>query len=49
VAAYLTGGKKSSRGKSKKAVDKTGFDDLTQAVAFAGGGVSGKLPQIYKV
>jgi len=47
VAAYLMGAKKSSAGKARRQ-DQSGFAELTQAVSFAGGIVTKKLPQFYK-
>jgi hypothetical protein len=47
VAAYLTGGKKSSTGKSRTRSNGS-FSELTQAVHSAGGDVSKKLPPVYK-
>jgi hypothetical protein len=47
VAAYLMGGKKSSIGKARRQ-GQNNFDELTQAVSFAGGSVTKKLPQFYK-
>jgi len=49
VGAYLSGAKKNSSFKPRKASIKTGFDDLTQAVASAGGAVHNLLPAVYKV
>jgi hypothetical protein len=45
VAAYLMGGKKSSGANARK---ESNFRELTQAVSFAGGTVTKKLPQIYR-
>jgi hypothetical protein len=47
VAAYLMGGKKSSAGKARRQ-GQSNFGELTQAVLFAGGSASKKLPQFYK-
>jgi hypothetical protein len=47
VAAYLMGGKKSSAGKARRQ-GQSNFGELTQAVLFAGGSTSKKLPQFYK-
>jgi len=47
VAAYLMGDKKSSAGKAR-GQGQSGFAELTQAVSFAGGSVTKKLPQFYK-
>jgi len=47
VGAYLMGGKGKGVGKNRR--QPAGhFDELTQAVSFAGGSVSKKLPLIYK-
>ena len=48
VSAYLAGGKKNSSFKSRKTSSKTSFDELTHAVASAGGAVNSQLPAIYK-
>ncbi|HET9365564.1 MAG TPA: hypothetical protein VFP71_11210 [Candidatus Angelobacter sp.] len=48
MAAFLTGGKKSLAGKTTKPINKTNFDDLTQAVVVAGGSTGTRLPPIYK-
>jgi hypothetical protein len=40
-------GKKSSAGKTRRQ-GQSNFDELTQAVSFAGGSVTQKLPQFYK-
>jgi hypothetical protein len=47
VGAYLMGGKKSSAGKTRQQ-SRGNFGELTQAVFFAGGSVTKKLPQFYK-
>jgi hypothetical protein len=47
VAAYLMGGKKSSPGKARRQ-GQSNFGELTQAVSFAGGTSTKKLPQFYK-
>jgi len=47
VAAYLMGGTKNSAGKVRRQ-DQSGFAELKQAVFFAGGSVTKKLPQCYK-
>lgn len=47
VAAYLMGGKKSFAGKARQQ-SQSNFDELTQAVSFAGGSITKKLPQFYK-
>jgi hypothetical protein len=47
VAAYLMGGKKGSAGKTRRH-GQNNFGELTQAVSFAGGSVTRKLPQFYK-
>jgi len=47
VSAYLMGGKKSSAGKTA-GQGQSNFDELAQAVSFAGGSVAKKLPQSYK-
>jgi hypothetical protein len=47
VGAYLMGGKKSSAGKTGRQ-GQSNFGELTQAVSFAGGSVTQKLPQSYK-
>jgi hypothetical protein len=47
VAAYLMGGKKSSAGRTRRQ-GQSNFDELAQAVSFAGGSVTQKLPQFYK-
>jgi hypothetical protein len=57
VAAYLTGGnKKASRnhrqnssGSDVKTGTSFNFDDLAREVAFAGGAVTNKLPEIYRL
>ena len=45
VAAYLTGGKRTSSSKNRL---KSNIDDLAQAISFAGGGIHNKLPHGYK-
>jgi hypothetical protein len=47
VAAYLMGGKRKTTGKTRNFTDGS-FNELTQAVSFAGGSVIQKLPQLYK-
>jgi hypothetical protein len=47
VAAYLMGGKRKTAGKSRHYNDEH-FSTLTQAVSFAGGTSTKKLPQFYK-
>jgi hypothetical protein len=47
VAAYLMGGKKNSVGKARQQ-GQNSFGELTQAVSFAGGSITRKLPQFYK-
>ena len=47
VSAYLLGGKKSTAGKARRQ-SQSHLDELTQAVSFAGGSVTKKLPQFYK-
>lgn len=47
VGAYLMGGKKSPTGKIGRQ-GQSNFGELTQAVSFAGGSVSKKLPVFYK-
>jgi hypothetical protein len=47
VAAYLMGGKRKTGGKTRNFADGQ-FNELTQAVSFAGGSVTKKLPQFYK-
>ena len=47
VGAYLMSGKKSSAGKVRRQ-GPSNFDELTQAVSFAGGSVTQKLPHCYK-
>jgi hypothetical protein len=47
VAAYLMGGKRKSAGKTGNFTDGH-FNELRQAVSFAGGSVAKKLPQYYK-
>jgi hypothetical protein len=47
VAAYLMGGKKKTAGKPRSRSDGH-FNELTQAVSFAGGTLTKKLPQFYK-
>jgi len=47
VAAYLTGGKKSSTARSRTRGNSS-FNELTQAVHSAGGNASRKLPAVYK-
>jgi hypothetical protein len=49
AGAYLFGGKKTSSFKSRKVSGRTSFDELTQAVASAGGAVNNVLPAIYKL
>ena len=46
VAAYLMGGKKTLLAKPAPRPDN--FGELTQAVSFAGGSITKKLPQFYK-
>jgi hypothetical protein len=47
VAAYLMGGKRKTTGKTQTFTDGS-FNELAQAVSFAGGSVIQKLPQLYK-
>jgi hypothetical protein len=47
VAAYLMGGKRKTTGKIRNFTDGS-FNELTQAISFAGGSVRQKLPQLYK-
>jgi hypothetical protein len=47
VAAYLMGGKRKTAGKTRNLTDGH-FNELTQAVSFAGGTSTKKLPPIYK-
>jgi hypothetical protein len=47
VAAYLMGGTKKPAGKTRHQL-QSNFGELTQAVLFAGGSTSKKLPQFYK-
>ena len=47
VGAYLMGGKRKTVGKTQNFTDGH-FNELTQAVSFAGGSVAKKLPQYYK-
>lgn len=47
VGAYLTGGKKSSVGKTRRQ-GQSNFGELTQAVSLAGGTFTKNLPQVYK-
>ena len=47
VAAYLMGGKRKTTGKTRNLTDGH-FNELTQAVSFAGGTSTKKLPQFYK-
>jgi hypothetical protein len=47
VAAYLMGGKRKTAGKTRNFTDGH-FNELTQAVSFAGGTSTKKLPQFYK-
>ena len=47
VAAYFMGSKRKTAGKTRNLTDGH-FNELTQAVSFAGGGVAKKLPQFYK-
>lgn len=47
AAAYLMGGKRSSVGNARRQ-GQSDFGELTQAVTFAGGSVTKKLPQFYK-
>jgi hypothetical protein len=47
VAAYLMGGKRKTTRKTRNFTDGS-FNELTQAVSFAGGSVTQKLPQFYK-
>ncbi|HZU31059.1 MAG TPA: hypothetical protein VFB79_08095 [Candidatus Angelobacter sp.] len=57
VAAYLTNGNKKTSGKhrqnktgvDKKANSSFGFDDLAREVAFAGGTITNKLPETYRL
>jgi hypothetical protein len=48
VGAYLMGSKKGSAGRTRRQ-DQSDFVELAQAVSFAGGSVTKKLPQFYKV
>jgi hypothetical protein len=47
VGAYLMGGKRKAAGKTRNVTDGS-FNELTQAVSFAGGSITKKLPQFYK-
>jgi hypothetical protein len=47
VAAYLMGGKQKTTGKARN-FTAGHFNELTQAVSFAGGTLTQKLPQFYK-
>lgn len=47
VAAYLIGGKGKGTGKTRRQTADA-FDELTQAVSFAGGTFTRKLPQFYR-
>ena len=47
VGAYLMNGKKSSAGKARRQ-GQSSFGELAQAISFAGGSVTQKLPQLYK-
>lgn len=47
VSAYLMGGKQKTAGKTHRSADRN-FGDLQQAVSFAGGSITKKLPQSYK-
>ena len=57
VAAYLMGGNKKSSGRHRlgksgideKANSSSNFNDLIREVAFAGGTVTNKLPEIYRL
>jgi hypothetical protein len=49
VGAYLSGGKKRSTPQPAKTSGKARFDELTQAVASAGGALNNVLPAPYKV
>jgi len=47
VAAYLMGGKRKTAGKARNFTDGH-FNELMQAVSFAGGSIAKKLPHFYK-
>ena len=47
VGAYLMGGKRKTGGKTQNSTDEH-FNELTQAISFAGGTSTKKLPQFYK-
>jgi hypothetical protein len=47
VAAYLLSDKKRPRGKGKRG-QTSAFEELATAVQLVGGGVRGKLPEIYR-
>jgi len=47
VAAYLMGAKRKTTGKTRNFTNRS-FNELAQAVSFAGGSVTQKLPQFYK-
>jgi hypothetical protein len=47
VAAYLLGGKQKTVARTRNFTDGH-FNELTQAVSFAGGSVAKRLPQFYK-
>jgi len=47
VAAYLMGDKRKTVGKTRSLTDGH-FNELTQAVSFAGGSVAKRLPHFYK-
>jgi hypothetical protein len=47
VAAYLMGGKRKTADQTRNFTDGH-FNELTQAISFAGGSVAKKLPQYYE-
>ena len=49
VGAYLSGGKKLSSTKRRQTAGHPKFDELTHAVALAGGTLNNVLPAPYKV
>jgi len=48
VTAYLTAGNKNRSSTRKRQSRGDKFEELTQAVATAGGGTTRKLPEVYK-